>query len=167
MTDGRMIVKNGKALRLGYTTGSCAAAAAAAAARMYFSRIKTDSVSILMPDGSRVAFAIQDPILRERLSSASVIKDAGDDPDATDGIVITAVCEHTSTGIEIIGGTGIGVVTSPGLACSVGEAAINPVPKAMILREAEASCSVSSRSSLLSFANKLLQLYRIPKKQTR
>lgn len=137
MTDGRMIVKNGKALRLGYTTGSCAAAAAAAAARMYFSRTKTDSVSILMPDGSRVAFAIQDPILRERLSSASVIKDAGDDPDATDGIVITAVCEHTSTGIEIIGGTGIGVVTSPGLACSVGEAAINPVPKRMMTQNVE------------------------------
>ena len=137
MTDERMIVKNGKALRLGYTTGSCAAAAAVAAARMYFSRTEADSVSILMPGGSRVVFAIQAPILRESFSSCSVIKDAGDDPDATDGIVITAVCERTIEGIEIAGGTGIGVVTSPGLACSVGEPAINPVPKRMIKENVE------------------------------
>lgn len=73
-----------------------------------------------------------------RAVSCAVRKDAGDDPDNTDGILIYARAEKSSTpGIHVDGGIGVGRVTKPGLSQKIGEAAINPVPKSMIIREAE------------------------------
>lgn len=75
---------------------------------------------------------------KERVS-CSVKKDAGDDPDVTNGIKIFAKVEKLEKEILIEGGSGIGRVTKAGLQCAVGEAAINPVPRQMInevLREA-------------------------------
>ena len=59
-------------------------------------------------------------------------KDSGDDPDVTDGILVFAEVSQLAEGIVIEGGEGIGRVTRPGLACAVGEAAINPGPRNMI-----------------------------------
>ena len=153
-----------KKLRSGYTTGACAAAAAKAAAVLLLrklapaftsgtasagcaecgvrSRVKIDRIEIPFPDGSRVAFRIHASGCREQEKSAfaSIIKDAGDDPDVTHLAEIVATVRSVESGapgtegpeIIIIGGTGVGRVTKPGLAIPVGEAAINPVPRRMI-----------------------------------
>ena len=143
-------------LRSGYTTGACAAAAAKAAAMLLMSSElgvqsleKILSVEIPFPDGSRVNFKIHNSkfiTLNSKLATASVIKDAGDDPDVTNGAEIvaevklteqqnhktTALLHYCATGLAIKGGKGVGVVTKPGLPIPVGEAAINPVPRKMI-----------------------------------
>ncbi|MDO8747181.1 MAG: cobalt-precorrin-5B (C(1))-methyltransferase CbiD, partial [Thermodesulfovibrionales bacterium] len=143
-------------LRSGYTTGACAAAAAKAAAMLLMSSElgvqsleKILSVEIPFPDGSRVNFKIHNSkfiTLNSKLATASVIKDAGDDPDVTNGAEIvaevklieqqnhktTALLHYCATGLAIKGGKGVGVVTKPGLSVSVGEPAINPVPRKMI-----------------------------------
>lgn len=101
------------------------------------------TVSIPFPDGSRVTFRVQRSELRTHdsrlISTASVIKDAGDDPDITNGAEITAEVRNAECGtrseepqIIIKGGAGVGTVTKPGLAVPVGEPAINPVPRKMI-----------------------------------
>lgn len=134
MSENNIIVKNGKELRLGYTTGSCATAAATAATEMLITGKAVSSVAIELPNGSRVAFTIGDINIEKSQVTCSVIKDAGDDPDVTDGMKIVATVCFCESGIEILGGVGIGVVTCKGLPCAVGEAAINPVPKSMILK---------------------------------
>jgi cobalt-precorrin-5B (C1)-methyltransferase len=161
-------------LRSGYTTGACAAAAAKAAAMILlngesvnrligesqnnqsfpihpftYSPIYHD-IEIPFPDGSRVKFKIQDSKVKIQdghlTATASVIKDAGDDPDVTNGAEIvaevklieqqnhktTALLHYCATGLAIKGGKGVGVVTKPGLSVPVGEPAINPVPRKMI-----------------------------------
>ncbi|MEW6115921.1 MAG: cobalt-precorrin-5B (C(1))-methyltransferase CbiD [Nitrospirota bacterium] len=143
-----------KALRSGYTTGACAAAAAKAATLLVMRKalctmsndnsLITD-VEIPFPDGGRVRFAIHDSGSGSDGPSAwaSVIKDAGDDPDVTNGaeIVATATFLHgpekrrvllNAPSLLIKGGKGVGTVTKPGLSVAVGEPAINPVPKRMI-----------------------------------
>lgn len=135
MSENNIIVKNGKELRFGYTTGSCATAAAAAATEMLITGKAVALVVIELPSGSRVAFSIGDISIEKDSATCSVIKDAGDDPDVTDGMKIVAtVCFCGESGIKIFGGKGIGVVTCKGLPCAVGEAAINPVPKSMMLK---------------------------------
>ncbi len=116
-------------LRSGYTTGACAAAAAKAAAIACVTGTTPNVVAITLPKGQRVEFAVQ----RDESGRAVVIKDAGDDPDCTDGAHVSA----TATLIDgddvlISGGEGVGIVTKAGLGLPVGEAAINPVPRRMI-----------------------------------
>ena len=82
-----------KRLRSGYTTGACAAAAAKAAALMLLGGQKTiSSVEILFPDSSRHKFRIQNSKfkIQDKTAFALVIKDAGDDPDVTNGAEIIA-----------------------------------------------------------------------------
>jgi cobalt-precorrin-5B (C1)-methyltransferase len=133
-----------KKLRSGYTTGACAAAAAKAATLMLIKGVAQAQVDIPFPDGTRVTFQLcacrwSDPTHTATL--AAVIKDAGDDPDVTNGAQIEAEVRFTpqpqkqDEQIIIAGGTGIGTVTKPGLAIAVGEPAVNPVPRKMI-REA-------------------------------
>ena len=128
----------GKKLRSGYTTGACAAAAARAAATAFLSRTETSRVQVVFPDNSIVGFDIAETQIHENSASASVIKDAGDDPDVTNGALIRAEVRLTRTDddhpyrIEITGGVGVGMVTKPGLAVEVGKPAINPVPMRMI-----------------------------------
>ncbi len=142
-----------KKLRSGYTTGACAAAAAKAATMLFVRSAKCgvrnkeriETVTIPFPDGSRVMFKIHDAGCRmqDNTAYASVIKDAGDDPDITNGAEITAsvrsaecgVGSAECPGVVIKGGRGVGIVTKPGLAIPVGEPAINPAPRKMI-REA-------------------------------
>ncbi len=122
-------------LRSGYTTGACAAAAAKAAAMQLTGIPLGESVDIPMPSGERATFKIHSQGMEDAVSRASVIKDAGDDPDVTNGAEIEAMAAHSNNGIIIKGGVGVGVVTRPGLPVKIGESAINPVPMAMI-REA-------------------------------
>ncbi|MDH5298736.1 MAG: cobalt-precorrin-5B (C(1))-methyltransferase [Desulfobulbaceae bacterium] len=139
-----------KRLRSGYTTGACAAAAAKAATMALLTGEIPARVEIPFPDGSRVGFALcrcqvnGDGDRRQGL--ASVVKDAGDDPDVTNGAEIVAVArrslgEGAAAGGVLLdedrrlllrAGSGVGMVTKPGLAVPVGEPAINPVPRRMI-----------------------------------
>jgi len=130
-----------KKLRSGYTTGACAAAAAKAATLLLVSGTRQVSVEIPFPDGSRVRFSLvhSDFVDSEKsIATAAVIKDAGDDPDVTNGARIEAsVCcgkkdRARSELFRILGGVGVGSVTKRGLAVPVGEPAINPVPRQMI-----------------------------------
>ncbi len=123
-------------LRYGYTTGACAAAAAKGAAQMLRDQRIVEDVEIILPSGDAVRFPLRGQALDGTTASCHVIKDAGDDPDATHGAEIHArvsVEFFTSHRIVIEGGEGIGRVTKPGLAVPVGEWAINPVPRRMIL----------------------------------
>jgi len=141
-----------KRLRSGFTTGSCAAAAAKAAAMALVSGSCPKEIEIPFPDAGRKSFAVyrcritagQDGA--DACATASVIKDAGDDPDVTNGAEIAATvsigharCADKAAGecvlldnILLCRGEGIGRVTKPGLAIQVGEPAINPVPRQMI-----------------------------------
>ncbi|GAB7025226.1 cobalt-precorrin-5B (C(1))-methyltransferase [Geotalea toluenoxydans] len=125
-------------LRSGYTTGACAAAAAKGAAEMLRDGQIIDRVEIILPGGELVPFTLRNQQLGDKFASCSVVKDAGDDPDVTNGaeINVALTIEPAPPGtrgeIAICGGTGIGKVTKPGLAVPVGEWAINPVPRKMI-----------------------------------
>lgn len=132
MTD--IIVKNGVELRCGYTTGSCATAAATAAVKMLLEAKRVNEEKITLPSGGVAFFSIENITMQEQEVICSVKKDAGDDPDVTNGIEIFAkafFCGEAKS-VTITGGKGVGVVTGKGLQCGVGEAAINPVPRKMI-----------------------------------
>lgn len=130
------VIKDGKRLRCGYTTGSCAAAASKAAVLMLERGQIPRFVEIDTPAGIRLKLEIMDPKLEENKASCCVIKDGGDDPDVTDGMKIYAQVERREDKkISIDGGIGIGRITRKGLFGEVGEAAINPVPKRMIEEE--------------------------------
>ncbi len=131
-----------KRLRSGFTTGACAAAAAKAACQALLGGQTPVEVSIPFPEGPRHAFAVSNCRLSADglllLAQASVIKDAGDDPDVTNGAEICATVAITEgSGLEpftlrFVAGDGVGTVTKPGLAVAVGEPAINPIPRQMI-----------------------------------
>src|SRR5438270_1209190 len=120
-----------KGLRTGWTTGTCASAAAKAAATGLTTGTAPLEVKVQLPNGERVAF----PVEIEAPNRCVVVKDAGDDPDCTDGARMTATAEWspTSTDTELRAGPGVGTITKPGLGLPVGAPAINPVPRRMIL----------------------------------
>lgn len=74
--------------------------------------------------------------------SCAVRKDSGDDPDITNGILVYSKVSRIKSGIVLDGGIGVGRVTKPGLDQPVGNAAINRVPRQMILREVEEACEM-------------------------
>ncbi len=130
---GKDVAKK-RALKSGYTTGACAAAAAKAGAALLLGVQRGREVEIPFPDGRRVRFALKELLLEDGVAFASVVKDAGDDPDVTNGAEIAASVRAVESGEDIVirGGRGVGVVTRPGLAVGAGEPAINPVPRRMI-----------------------------------
>ena len=134
------IDKDGQKLRCGYTTGSCAAAAAKAAALILGGETMT-SVKIDTPAGLVLDLPVEHcRSYKDKdgtaIGEAAVQKDAGDDPDSTDGIYIHARVSYRNDGKVLIdGGEGIGRITKKGLFGEVGEAAINPVPRQMIEKE--------------------------------
>ena len=126
----------GKNLRCGYTTGSCATAAAKAAAVMLLTGERIELVRIDTPKGIVLNLEPLEVILTDDYVCCAIRKDSGDDPDDTNGVLVYAKVEKTSApGIKLCGGIGVGTVTKPGLACSVGEPAINPTPRKMITSE--------------------------------
>ncbi len=136
------IIKDNKKLHFGYTTGTCAAAAAQAAARMLLTAQAVSEVHIETPKGIPLNLEVQDMHLNieEGWASCGVIKNGGDDPDATHGLLICAKVRKIHAGIRIDGGEGVGRVTKAGMQQRIGEAAINPVPMQMIRENADRVC---------------------------
>lgn len=128
-------VKRKRGNRTGFTTGANAAAAAKAATLGLVEGRVPQLVECLLPNGQRVMFNIIDGWVEGLKAHAVSIKDAGDDPDATNGAHLTAdVCRVPGGGcITLKGGAGVGIVTKPGLGLEVGGAAINPVPSRNII----------------------------------
>lgn len=127
-----------KRLRSGFTTGACAAAAARAATLALITQRSVSDIPVIFPDGSTIHFSIVDCRFDRGSAAAFVIKDAGDDPDVTNGALIGAHVRSRKRAVrptEIVsvkGGEGVGTITKPGLPVAVGEPAINPVPLQMI-----------------------------------
>lgn len=115
-------------------------------------------VAIPFPDGSRVSFVLSRcEILNTvpKTAVAAVVKDAGDDPDVTNGATIEVFVTadpQSSERISLRGGQGIGRVTKPGLAVAVGEAAINPVPRRMIRMAVEEALTQNGCDQSCRFA---------------
>ena len=130
-----------KRLRCGYTTGTCAALAAAGAVELLLTGTAPEQAALITPKGLRVEVGLEDCRLTAGRASCAVRKDAGDDPDVTDGMLVYATVKKTERGITIDGGEGVGRVTKPGLDQAVGEAAINTVPRKMIRAAIEEVCA--------------------------
>nr|WP_241265728.1 cobalt-precorrin-5B (C(1))-methyltransferase [Streptomyces boncukensis] len=143
----RTMKQRPKALRTGWTTGTCASAAARAAALHLTTGEPQPWVEVALPSGRRVTFAVQRSAeLRPGRTESVVVKDAGDDPDVTHGSQLTAtVSWRPGPGLELHGGVGVGVVTKPGLGLEVGGPAINPVPRSMISQAVGEVIDVSER----------------------
>lgn len=146
-----------KRLRSGYTTGACAAAAAKGAALLVLTGNPLAEVEIPFPDGSRVTFPLTGCSWLDRLENigcCTVIKDAGDDPDVTNGAEIVATVQIggcsslESRGLVIRGGQGIGTITKPGLALPIGSPAINPVPLKMIEQAVDEALALCGKSPI-------------------
>ena len=146
-----------KRLRGGYTTGACVAAGAKAAALYMQDSLTADAVEITALDGTRLMIPIKKierlddgrlpegalpPVIR-----AEVVKDAGDDPDITNGtsVFVTLTLARSEDDLKAVpgvsvrhenilfeAGEGIGHATKPGLSLSVGEPAINPGPRQLV-----------------------------------
>lgn len=120
--------------REGVSTGSCAAAAAKAAALWLTRGQCPEQVDVETPTGRTLRLDVV-PCFP---GCCGVVKDAGDDPDATNGLTVVARVDLPSEAVpgkglvEFRGGEGVGTVTLPGLKVPVGEPAINPVPRRMI-----------------------------------
>ena len=118
------------ALREGFTTGSCAAACALASCLWQREGECPTRVSIVVPEGREYApkIAAKEPF------RCAVLKDAGDDPDITNGSEVWAEARVSAEDgpVSFEAGEGVGTITKPGLKLPVGEAAINPVPRRMI-----------------------------------
>ncbi|HEU4676267.1 MAG TPA: cobalt-precorrin-5B (C(1))-methyltransferase [Motilibacteraceae bacterium] len=122
-----------RALRTGWTTGTCSAAAAKAAATALVSGQVQTQVEVSLPSGQRVRFDVDQCEVSDGRAEAVVVKDAGDDPDVTHGAHLTAtVTWRDVPGLDLQGGVGVGVVTKPGLGLEVGAPAINDTPRRMI-----------------------------------
>ena len=140
MSFEHYIRSGNRRLRCGYTTGSCAALAAAGAAELLLTGQAPETLTLLTPGGLRIETTPVFCRMEGDRAACAVQKDAGDDPDVTDGILIVATVGRTAEGITIDGGEGIGKVTRPGLDRAVGEAAINSVPRRMIFTAMETLC---------------------------
>jgi cobalt-precorrin-5B (C1)-methyltransferase len=121
-------------LRRGWTTGACATAAAKAAFQALLTGSFPDPVTIRLPRGETPAFALLRYRVDAASATASVLKDAGDDPDVTHGAEIVATVRHlpAGSGVRFKAGPGVGMVTRAGLPVPPGEPAINPVPRRMM-----------------------------------
>lgn len=149
------ITKNHQKLRCGYTTGSCAAAAAKAAARMLLTGETVSSIPLMTPKGIPLTLEVLDPKMGQEKASCAIRKDAGDDADQTDGMLIYAEVSYREADIIIDGGVGIGRITKPGLEQPIGAAAINQTPRQMIrdaLLEEQAGTKYQGGFHVLLFA---------------
>jgi len=126
-----MMDKKPRGTRKGFTTGANAAAAArAAAVGLLCGKVPTE-IESLLPNGTRITFAIHDGATKAGHAHAVCIKDAGDDPDCTHKAHLTAdisILQGQAGTLTIGGGEGVGTITMRGLGIAIGSAAINPVP---------------------------------------
>lgn len=126
-------------LKIGYTTGTCATAATKAALTVLLTGEPQTEISITLPSGEWVKIPIYSTLItdKDKEASCSVIKNAGDDPDITNGhaIISTVRLSNTHKGVHFLQGEGVGKVTLPGLGLEIGEPAINKTPRMMMERE--------------------------------
>ena len=141
MTLEHRIRSGGRLLRCGVTTGTCAALAASGAVRLLLTGERPGTLSLVTPKGVRVELPALNCRMEGGRAFCAVRKDAGDDPDVTDGLLVEVCAEKTERAVRIEGGEGVGVVTKPGLDQPVGAAAINSVPRRMIRAAAEEVCA--------------------------
>ena len=129
-----MIDKPSGPLRRGWTTGACATAATKAAFSALITGEFSSPVSIVLPKGEQPEFVLHHTENGVDYSTASIIKDAGDDPDVTHGAEISVTVRPGIPGEGVVfkAGYGVGTVTKAGLALEIGEPAINPVPRQMM-----------------------------------
>lgn len=148
---------DGKKLRCGYTTGTCSAAAAKGAAIMLLSGDRSGYVTIKTAGDTVLTLQLENIVINSEEENGglengkaqsgetvrcAVRKDAGDDKDVTDGILVYATVKKTSgRGIKIDGGKGVGRVTRKGMNQPVGEAAINSGPRESIRGALEEVCA--------------------------
>ena len=143
-----MALSERKALREGVTTGSCAAAAALASALRQLSGRTPRSVKIVTPAGRELIL----DIVELPFPACGVEKDAGDDPDVTDGMLVvaeTCISDHDGP-VTFKAGKGVGTVTRPGLKLPPGEPAVNPVPRQMI--ETAVRQAVGARAAVVTIS---------------
>ena len=134
----KKVKKDPSEMRHGYTTGACSTAVTKAALTALITGEAQETATIHLPIGRDATFTIEKCEMDKDSVSCETIKDAGDDPDATHQALIVSTVSWTDTpGIVLDGGVGVGRVTKPGLPVPVGEAAINPVPRKMILTTVE------------------------------
>lgn len=120
-------------LREGFTTGTSATAAAKAALLALIHQKTPEQVTVHLPIDKTLDIPVHEGEYTDTWAKCSVIKDAGDDPDVTNGAEVGAEIQLTTEkDIQFLGGEGVGTVTLPGLELAVGEPAINPVPRQMI-----------------------------------
>ena len=144
-------------LHSGLTTGTCATAAAIAATLRLIRGETPDEVPVILPNGETITVPVGFAD-----GYAYCIKEAGDDPDVTNGIEVRAAVNHGDRNndsseakdqsscprdskveaprkptIEILGGEGVGRFTLPGFDYPPGEAAINKAPREMIRNNIE------------------------------
>nr|WP_308505189.1 cobalt-precorrin-5B (C(1))-methyltransferase CbiD [uncultured Agathobaculum sp.] len=152
MQNQHIAYHGGQALRRGWTTGTCAAAAAQAAALLLLTGKAPAELRLETPGGLTFTLPVEQPHLDGDAAVCTVRKDAGDDPDITNGVGITAAVRRAPEGVTIDGGAGVGRVTRPGLAMPVGAAAINPGPRAQItaaLERAARECGYTGGFSVI------------------
>jgi cobalt-precorrin-5B (C1)-methyltransferase len=133
IVDLNIFAENG--LKRGFTTGSCATAGLKAALILLQDDLLLSQVAVTLPDGEHFLSIPVQSVKKTSSTSAraTVIKNAGDDPDCTDGATITIEVEQNSSGqIVFKAGDGVGTVTEPGIRVPVGEPAINPGPRQMM-----------------------------------
>lgn len=109
---------------------------------MLLSGEEIGQVCLMTPRGIELCLDVEDPVRMPDRAECSIRKYSGDDPDVTDGLLIRASVEKTERkDIVLEGGPGVGRVTRPGLEQNIGEAAINRVPRQMILTAVQEICS--------------------------
>ena len=133
-------------VRIGFTTGSCAAAAAKAATYMLLTGKEKREITVETPKGIPYHAQLVEISREESKVRCAVIKDGGSDPDVTTGCHVFAEVTYAEkekdAWVEIDGGFGVGRVTLPGLDQPVGNAAINHVPRDMITKEVREVCEL-------------------------
>jgi cobalt-precorrin-5B (C1)-methyltransferase len=120
-------------LRRGWTTGACASAAVKAALEMLWGDEVLTTVSVILPRGEAPIFDLECYKRGSDWVEVGIKKDAGDDPDVTHGCIVNARVSESVSGVIFVGGEGVGKVTKPGLPIGVGEPAINPMPRKMMI----------------------------------
>ena len=141
MQNQHIAYHGGQALRRGWTTGSCAAAAAQAAALLLLTGKAPAAIRLETPGGLTFTLPVEQPHMEDGAAVCTVRKDAGDDPDVTNGVGISAAVRRAASGVAIAG-----------LALPVGAAAINPGPRAQIaaaLERAARECSYTGGFSVV------------------
>ena len=113
-------------LHSGLTTGTCATAAAVAATLQLLKGERPDEVPVILPNGETIMVAVG-----YDNGYAYCIKEAGDDPDVTNGLEVRTSVKPAES-FEILGGEGVGTFTLPGFDFPPGSPAINKAPREMI-----------------------------------